>query len=314
MTAPEKNNKRDLTCIPDLSNEDVRIIFDRASSMRKDRTAFAGTLRGKVMALISEKQSLRTRVTFETGMYQLGGYTIYLSNHDISFGKREPAADIARNLERWVDIIVARVFRQESVNDLAKYASIPVINALSDDAHPCQALADFFTLQWLGHDLKGFPLTYVGDGNNVCHSIMLLSGVMGLRLTVSTPENPAYMPRESILVHARRLAAENGGEINYEPDPVCAVRGARAVYTDVWTSMGQEEEAEERQKAFWDYQVNSALLSHAESGALTMHCLPAHRGEEITDEVMDSEYSIVFEQAENRLHTQKAILHYFLAG
>jgi ornithine carbamoyltransferase len=246
-------------------------------------------------------------------MYQLGGYAVYLTNHDISLGKREPVADVARNLERWVDIIVARVHRQESVEQLAKYASVPVVNALSDDTHPCQALADFFTLERLGHNLKGFPLTYVGDGNNVCHSLVLLSGLVGLRLTVSTPETLDYMPRESVMEQGRYMAAASGGEIRYESDPVRAVRGARAVYTDVWTSMGQENEADVRQRAFADYQVNSALLAHAEPGALVMHCLPAHRGEEITDEVIDSEQSIIFEQAENRLHTQKAILHYFLA-
>jgi ornithine carbamoyltransferase len=196
---------------------------------------------------------------------------------------------------------------------MAKYASVPVINALSDDAHPSQALADFFTLESLGHELRGFPLTYVGDGNNVCHSLILLTGLMGLRLTVSTPDTPEYMPRGSVVERGRSLAAESGGEIRYEPDPFRAVRGARAVYTDVWTSMGQEDEAEERQKAFAGYQVNSALLAHAEPGAVVMHCLPAHRGEEITDDVIDSDQSIVFEQAENRLHTQKAILHYLLA-
>ncbi|HQP98077.1 MAG TPA: ornithine carbamoyltransferase [bacterium] len=307
-------NKRDLTYIPDLSREDVRIIFGRSAEMKKDRTAYAGSLAGKVMALISEKQSLRTRVTFETGMYQLGGYSIYLSNHDISLGKREPVIDIARNLERWVDVIVARVFKQESIIDLAKYSSVPVINALSDMAHPCQALADLFTLEWLGHDLKGFPFTYIGDGNNVCHSLMLLSGLTGVKMTVSTPEIETYMPNKKIFEQARALARESGGEIIHEPNPGRAVQGAKAVYTDVWASMGQEKEAEIRKQVFAKYQVNAALLSQAEPGAYVMHCLPAHRGEEITDEAMESEQSIVFEQAENRLHTQKAILHYLMLG
>jgi ornithine carbamoyltransferase len=313
-TMNRTGKKCDLTDIPDLSREDVRIIFERAAEMKRDRTAYAGSLAGKVMALISEKQSLRTRVTFQTGMYQLGGYSIYLSNHDISLGRREPVIDVARNLERWVDVIVARVFKQESILDLAKYASVPVINALSDMAHPCQALADLFTLEWLGYNLRGFPLTYIGDGNNVCHSLMLLSGLMGVRMTVSTPEIETYMPNRNIFEQARVLAHESGGEIIYEPNPDRAVRGAKAVYTDVWASMGQEEEAEVRKQVFAKYQVNAALLSKAEPGAYVMHCLPAHRGEEITDEVMESEQSIVFEQAENRLHTQKAILHYLLLG
>ena len=305
--------KRDLRYVTDLSIEDIRQIFDRAATMRRDRTAFAGSLAGKVMALIMEKQSLRTRVTFETGMYHLGGVSIFLTNQDIALGKREPVADVARNLERWVDLIVARVYEQDHVDQLAKYASVPVINALSDEAHPCQALTDLFTLQFLGHDLHGFPLTYIGDGNNVCNSLALLSGLLGVQLTISTPKVPQYMPQEKWMNLGRKLAAQNGGEIRFESDPKKAVQGARAVYTDVWASMGREDESEERRKAFADYQVNADLMKHADPDAVVMHCLPAHRGEEITDEVMDSPQSIVFEQAENRLHVQKALLHFFMA-
>ncbi|MBZ0256668.1 ornithine carbamoyltransferase, partial [bacterium] len=224
---------------------------------------------------------------------------------------REPVKDVARNLARWVDLVVARVFAQQSIVDLAKYADIPVINALSDEGHPCQAVADLFTvwdsLRERG-DLSGFNMTYIGDGNNVCNSLILIAGLLGFHLTVCTPSG--YEPHPAMTWQGREMSHDWGGAITFELDPVKAVKNSDAIYTDVWTSMGQEEESEERRRVFQSYQVNEGLLSQAPSHAVVMHCLPAHRGEEITDGVLESDRSVVFEQAENRLHTQKALMKY----
>jgi ornithine carbamoyltransferase len=256
--------------------------------------------------MLFEKPSLRTRVTFETGMTQLGGHAIYLQPSDAQLGQRETVADAARNLERWVDGIMARTFRHETVVELARCASVPVINGLSDLEHPCQALADFLTIREKRGSVEGLKLAFVGDGNNVAHSLMLLGAKLGTHVVVACPEG--YAPDAEITDDAEVCAAEAGGSITIVHDPYTGVKDADVIYTDVWASMGQEVEAEARAKLFAPFQVNAALLAAAAPDAVVMHCLPAHRGQEITDEVMDGPQSIVFDQAENRLHAQKAIL------
>jgi ornithine carbamoyltransferase len=296
--------KEDLLSICDLTREDVDTLFKRTAGLKaahhaRDRVA---PLTGRTMALVFEKPSLRTRTTFEAGMAQLGGQGIYLSNQEIGLGKRESVPDVGRNLSRWVDIIVARVFAHATAEGLARHATIPVINGLSDLEHPCQALADFFTLWERGVDLTSLRLAWVGDGNNVCHSIMLLGALVGTEVAVAAP--PGYEPDPRIVEAARKL----GGRVQLTVEAREAVEGAGAVYTDTWISMGQEEEREKRLEAFQRYQLNDTLLRFAAPSALAMHCLPAHRGEEITDAVMDGPQSVVFDQAENRLHAQKAVV------
>ena len=259
-------------------------------------------LAGRTFALIFEKPSLRTRVTFEVGLNQLGGSGVYLSGPEIGLGTRESVPDVARNLSRWVDGIIARVFSHGTMEGLARHASVPVINALSDFEHPCQAVADFFTLWERGIDLGKVKVAWVGDGNNVCHSLLLLGAVLGADMRVACP--PGYEPEPRVLAEVRRA----GGRVTLTTEPDDAVRGADVIYTDVWTSMGQEAEREKRQEAFARYQLNPSLLGFARSGALVMHCLPAHRGEEITDDVLDGPQSVVLDQSENRLHAQKAII------
>ncbi|HYE93532.1 MAG TPA: ornithine carbamoyltransferase [Terriglobales bacterium] len=259
-------------------------------------------LAGRTFALIFEKPSLRTRVTFEVGLNQLGGSGVYLSGPEIGLGTRESVPDVARNLSRWVDGIIARVFNHGTMEGLARHASVPVINALSDFEHPCQAVADFFTLWERGIDLGKVKVAWVGDGNNVCHSLLLLGAVLGADMRVACP--PGYEPEPRVLAEVRRA----GGRVTLTTEPDDAVRGADVIYTDVWTSMGQEAEREKRQEAFARYQLNPSLLGFARSGALVMHCLPAHRGEEITDDVLDGPQSVVLDQSENRLHAQKAII------
>lgn len=305
-------SKRDLRVVTDLKFDELHEVFRLAEEMKKAPAAFAHSLQGLTMAMINEKQSLRTKVTFEAGVQQMGGYAVYLTNQDINLGKREPVKDIARNLSRWVDLIVARVYAQQSIMDLAKYADIPVINALSDEGHPCQAIADLFTL-WEHRDrtsLEGVNLTFIGDGNNVCNSLILIAGLIGFHLTVCTPSG--YEPNPTMTWQGREMSHDHGGAITFELDPVKAVENADAIYTDVWTSMGQEEETAVRKEKFRSYQVNEDLLSHAPDHTVIMHCLPAHRGEEITDGVLESDRSIVFDQAENRLHTQKALMKFLV--
>ncbi|MBI1389298.1 MAG: ornithine carbamoyltransferase [bacterium] len=305
--------KRDLRTVIDLNRDELLTVFQLAAEMKENPLQFSKALEGKTMAMINEKQSLRTKVTFEAGIQQLGGYAVYLTNQDINLGKREPVKDIARNLSRWVDLVAARVYKQATVMELAKYSSIPVINALSDEGHPCQAMADLFTI-WdfvkKREELRGFNLTFIGDGNNVCNSLILIAGLLGFHLTVCTPAG--YEPNPTMTWQGREMSHDWGGAITFELDPVKAVAGADAIYTDVWTSMGQEEETEKRREVFKPYQVNEALLEKAPKHAVVMHCLPAHRGEEITDGVMESERSVVFEQAENRLHTQKALMKFLV--
>ncbi len=296
----------------DLSRSEAEALLDRAARLKAEfRTngggAHAGLpLQGKTLALVFEKPSLRTRVAFEAGMTQLGGHGSYLSANDIDMGGRESVPDVARNLSRWVQAIAARVFKHATVETLARYASVPVINALSDREHPCQALADVLTLREHFGALQGLRLAYVGDGNNVCHSLLLLGATLGLDLAVACP--PDYRPDPEILERAEGLARASGARIAISAAPAEAVSGADAVYTDVWTSMGQEHETARRRPSFAPYQVNPALMARAAPRAVFMHCLPAHRGEEVTAEVIDGPQSVVFEQAENRLHVQKALI------
>jgi len=298
---------KDLTSINDLDREDVEALLQLGLDMKAHPGKYAGALSGRTMALLFEKPSLRTRVTFETGVFQMGGYGIYLAPGDIGLGTRESVPDAARNLSRWLDVIVARTFSHQVITDLARFATIPVVNALSDDEHPCQALADLLTLYERWKDLSEVRIAYVGDGNNVCNSLLLLCAMVGTSMAVATPAG--YDPPERFVEQARQLAARSGAEILITTDPEEAVRGSQAVYTDVWASMGREEEAEKRRKIFSAYQVNARLMKQAGPQALFLHCLPAHRGEEVTDEVMDSPQSVVFDQAENRLHIQKAVLY-----
>jgi len=296
--------------IGDLSREEVLQLFRLTASLKaRQKAGDRGTpLAGRTMALIFEKPSLRTRVTFEVGMVQLGGAAVYLSAQEIGLGVRESAPDIARNLSRWVDIITARTYRHATVEALAAHATVPVINGLSDLEHPCQALADFFTLWERGMDLGRIRLAWIGDGNNVCHSLLLLAALLGTPLSMATP--PGYAPHPAIQARARDL----GGRLTLTTDPREAVEGADVVYTDVWISMGQEAEREQRLEAFARYQLNERLLGLARPGALVMHCLPAHRGEEITDAVLDGPQSVVLDQSENRLHAQKAVMVHLLGG
>jgi len=290
--------------IRDLERDEVQRLFRLTAELKARQKAREGgvPLAGRSMALIFEKPSLRTRVTFEVGMFQLGGSAVYLAAQEIGFGTRETVPDVARNLSRWVDIVTARVFAHGTVEALARHASVPVINGLSDLEHPCQALADFFTLWERGLDLSRTRLAWVGDGNNVCHSVLLLAALTGTAVTVCTP--PGYEPHPAVVDACRAL----GGRVTLTVEAREAVEGADVIYTDVWISMGQEQERERRQEAFQRYQVNETLLRFAGGQALVMHCLPAHRGEEITDAVLDGPRSVVLDQAENRLHAQKGII------
>jgi ornithine carbamoyltransferase len=284
----------------------VRDLLHLASDVKSHPDRYRGALAGRFLALIFEKPSLRTRVAFEVGISSLGGSSVFLDHTETKLGQRESIPDVARSLERWIDGIVARTFTQESIDALAQNASIPVINALSDRYHPCQALSDFFTLQERFGGLRGLKLAYVGDGNNVCHSLLSIAARAGAHLRIATPSG--YDPDPAVVSEAKRTAREIRGKIELCNSPEEAVAGAQAIYTDVWTSMGQEEESAAREAAFAGYQVNDALFSHAAPDAVFMHCLPAHRGSEVSAEVIDSPRSIIFDQAENRLHMQKAIL------
>jgi ornithine carbamoyltransferase len=301
---------KDLLSVGDLSREQVLHLFGLAVELKQRwKAGRRGTpLAGRSVALIFEKPSLRTRVTFEVGVVQLGGRAVYLSGGEIGLGTRESPPDVARNLSRWVDAIAARVYKHETVETLARHATIPVINALSDFEHPCQALADWFTLWERGVDPSRLRLAWIGDGNNVCHSVILLGALLGATQVIACP--PGYEPDPRVLAHARRL----GGAVEVTEDARKAASGADVLYTDVWTSMGQEAEREKRLEAFSRYQLNETLVSFAKVGALVMHCLPAHRGEEITDPVLDGPNSVVLDQAENRLHAQKAIILDLLGG
>jgi ornithine carbamoyltransferase len=284
----------------------TRELLHLAADVKAHPDRYRGALAGRFLALIFEKPSLRTRVSFEVGIASLGGASVFLDHTVTHLGEREPVGDVAKSLSRWVNGIVARVFKQESLNQLADNSHLPVINALSDLYHPCQAFADFFTLEERFGNLRGLKIAYVGDGNNVCHSLLSIGARNGAHVRVATP--PGYEPDPTVVSEAKRMARETRGKIEILHSPEEAVEDVQAIYTDVWTSMGQEEETAARGEAFAAYQVNDELFSHAASDAFFMHCLPAHRGAEVTAEIMDSPRSIVFEQAENRLHMQKAIL------
>jgi ornithine carbamoyltransferase len=306
---------RDLLSVADLSPDEVGLVFATATSLkaefRERRRHVAPPLPGRTLAMLFQKPSLRTRVTFEAGMAQLGGHAIYLTN-DVVLGARESVRDVARNLERMVDAIVVRTGPHEVAVELAAQADIPVINGLTLREHPCQALADVFTIQERFGGLAGLVVTFVGDGNNVYHSLALLGVALGMEVRLAHPDG--YAPNERIVARARELGAASGGRLSFGNDPAEMVRGAAVVYTDAWTSMGQEAETEERRDAFAGYRVDDALLDAAGPDAMAMHCLPAHRGEEITSAVMDGPRSLIWEQSENRLHVQKALLVEVLGG
>jgi ornithine carbamoyltransferase len=294
----------------DLTRDTAHQLFALAADLKQRwKAGRRGTpLAGRTFALIFEKPSLRTRVTFEVGLIQLGGRAVYLSGHEIGLGTRGSVPDVARNLSRWVDGIAARVYAHETVETLARHSTVPVINGLSDFEHPCQALADFFTLWERGVDLASMRLAWLGDGNNVCRSVLLLGALLGASLVVGCP--PDYAPDPRVQATVRRL----GGRLEITDDPRKAAAGADVIYTDVWTSMGQEAERERRLEAFRRYQVSETIVGFAKSTALVMHCLPAHRGEEVTDAVLDGPQSIVLDQAENRLHAQKAVILTLVGG
>ncbi|HEY1338097.1 MAG TPA: ornithine carbamoyltransferase [Bryobacteraceae bacterium] len=287
----------------DLTNDEVLYLLDLAVEVKRAPEDYAHALDGRNIALLFEKPSLRTRLTFELAIKQLGGGSVFTEG---PVGVREPLKDVARNLDKWVEGIVARVFAQTTVDALAEWSSAPVINALTDLYHPCQALADVLTVRERFGNLSGLKLAFIGDGNNVAHSLMLTSLRLGMDFSIGCPEG--YTPNTDIVAQAEGLAAVSGASLTITHDPVLATEGAHAVYTDVWASMGQEQEAVERRRAFRRYQVNDELFARGRPDAVFMHCLPAKRGEEVTDSVMECDRSVVFEQAGNRLHAQKALL------
>lgn len=306
--------KKDLLSLADLSAEEIWHILNVAQELKEEWQAGGNQpiLMGKTLGMIFQKPSLRTRVSFEVGMLQLGGKALYLSPDEIQLGKRESVADVARVLSRYVDCILARVFAHKDVVTLAAYSRFPVINGLSDYSHPCQGLADFFTILEKKGALRGLKLAWVGDGNNVLTSLLFGGTKLGMDIAVATP--PGYEPAHEVLELAFRFAQESGSSVAIGNDPHAAVHNADVIYTDVWTSMGQEAEQEQRRKVFPPYQVNAALVARAKPDVIVMHCLPAHRGEEITDEVADGPHSVLFDQAENRLHAQKGLLAVLLAN
>jgi len=298
--------RSDLISIRDLSPVNVAAIFDLASLIKARPSDFRGALAGKQVVMFFEKPSLRTRLTFESGMASMGGSTMFVDQTSERLGSREKLSDVAHNVERWVDGLILRTFGHGTIEEMAEHACIPVINALSDLEHPCQALADYFTLYERFDDLHDLCLAYVGDGNNVANSLILTAASLGSRIRVATP--PGYEPDAQVVADARVLASQTGAKIELMNEPCEAVIGVDAIYTDAWTSMGHEHEAAERDRIFVSYQVNDELIAGAAPHAVFMHCLPAHRGMEITDSVIDSVRSVVFDQAESRLHVQKAIM------
>ena len=298
---------KDLISIYDLTSKEAQKIFATAASLKADPMKYAHSLDGCSVALIFEKPSLRTRVTFDLGATQMGASCVFLDHQGVRLGERESVKDMALNLERWVDLIVARTYSHETVIEFAAHASVPVINGLSEFSHPCQGLTDYFTLtEKVGPDLKGFKIAYVGDGNNTCHSLIFGAAKIGAHIRVGAPKG--YEPDSEVLKLARKDARKTGAKIEVVNDPFEAVDGAQAVYTDVWASMGFEAETERRREIFSSFRVTRKLMNSAARGAFFMHCLPAHRGDEVDANVIDSRTSIVYDQAENRLHTQKSIM------
>ena len=306
--------KKDLLTIHELSSDDIRHVLDRSAWLKKAQKD--GTvhhpLRGKSLGMIFEKSSTRTRVSFEVGIYQLGGQALFLSAQDLQMGRGEPVADTARTLSRYLDGLMIRTYAQKTVEELAKHATIPVINGLTDLHHPCQALADLFTIQEKRGTLKGLRFCYVGDGNNMAHSLIEACAKVGMHMALACP--PGYEPDAGIMREAKQAAAQTGAELILTSEPKKAAANADVLYTDVWASMGQEQEHAQRVKAFAGYQIDEKLMKAAAANTMVMHCLPAHRGEEIAAAVIDGPNSVVFDQAENRLHTQKAVMEILMAG
>ena len=298
--------QKDFISIHDLTPYEFHQILDMTDDIKKHPHRFRKSLKNRILAMIFQKPSLRTRMTFEVGMLQLGGEAIYLAPSDIQIGSREGIFDVGKNLERWVDGIMLRTFAHQIILDLAASTRIPVINALTDLLHPCQAMADFYTLREKKGGLAGLSFTYVGDGNNVCHSLMFAAAKAGTKMAVATPVG--YEPNPEIVRQALEDGKDTGFSLKLTTDPAEAASKADAVYTDVWASMGQEAEKDKRAGIYVPYQVNAKLMSHAKPDAFFMHCLPAHRGDEVTDEVIDSPNSVVYDEAENRLHVQKVIM------
>jgi len=310
--AAKRLKGRDLCSIADLTVEEMAAVMELAHAVKNHPEDFKTALDGKQMVMFFEKASLRTRLTFEAAINTMGGNAIFVDQTQSPLGERESLADMAHNLERWMSVIVLRTYSHDTITEMAASAKVPVVNALSDYEHPCQAIADFLTLEEKFSTCEGLKFTYVGDGNNVCHSLMLAAAQLGAHCTIATPKN--YGPKLDVIHKAIEIAEQTGGSITLTQDPIKAVTGADAIYTDVCTSMGFEHEATKRAPIFKPYQVNDELMSHANDQAVFMHCLPAHRNAEVTDAVLDGPQSIVFDQAENRMHAQKAILLMLLGG
>lgn len=305
-------NGKDFLSIKDYSPSDIQYLLTLGRQVKAHPTTYSEALKRKTLAMIFEKPSLRTRVSFDVGIQQLGGFALYLSPAEINLGRRESVYDVAKNLERMVQAIMIRTFAHEIVEQMAEYANIPIINGLTDYSHPCQAIADYMTMWEAKGKLEGLKLAFVGDGNNVAHSLMFAGAQLGAHVWVATP--PGYEPKADAIRWASERCRETGGTCTVTNNPHEAVLGADVVYTDVWASMGQEAEKEKRQRVFADFQINKKLFRRAQSDAIFLHCLPAHRGEEVTADVIDSPNSLVFQQAENRLHAQKAIMLELMKG
>ncbi len=304
--------KRDFLSIAEWSPSELTQLLELSVKIKSHPAKYRESLRDKAIALIFEKQSLRTHVTFDVGIFQLGGHSVYLTQSDINLGKRESIFDVSKNLERWMSGVVVRTFAHQVCVDMARYMKVPVINALTDLEHPCQAVGDFLTAAEHLGTLKKKKFVFVGDGNNVCNSLMLMAAKMGTNFFAATPAG--YEPPEDIVRAAKEAAKKSRSDVEVVCEPREAVRDADVIYTDVWVSMGQEAEKEKKTDAFRGYQVNAGLMKLAKRSAIFMHCLPAHRGEEVTDEVIDSKQSVVWDESENRLHSQKAIVYTLLAG
>ena len=306
------NANKDFLSIRDFSPSYIQYLLTLARQVKAHPSAYSGSLRRETLAMIFEKPSLRTRVTFDVGIQQLGGFALYLSPAEINLGKRESVYDVAKNLERMVQGIMIRTFSHEIVEQMARYASIPVINGLTDYCHPCQAMADYLTIWEAKGDLEGLKVVFIGDGNNVARSLLFAGAQLGAHVWIASP--PGYELDAESIQWARKRGAETGGTCTVTNDPDEAAAGADVIYTDIWASMGKETEAESRKHIFLPYQVDATLFRQAKSDAIFLHCLPAHRGEEVTDDVIDSPRSLVFQQAENRLHSQKAIMLELMKG
>jgi ornithine carbamoyltransferase len=298
---------KDLLAISDLTVEQVQELFALVADMKRDRAKYAESCKGRILGMLFRKPSTRTRVSFETAIHQLGGKGMLFRPDELQLGRGETVADTARVLSRYIDAMMIRTFAHSEVVEFGKYASIPTVNGLTDYLHPCQGLTDYFTMWEKVGCLKGLKVTYLGDGNNVAHSLILGASKLGVHLTLATPGG--FQPDPEVLKLAKEDAKRTGAKFDLVEDPIKGVRGARVIYTDVWASMGQEEEEKERARIFKAYQINLKLLKHAASDWVFMHCLPAHRGHEVTDDVCDHPQSVIFDQAENRLHVQKGILH-----